>query len=641
MADSEAKVEISIEASQKTGAISAAATDVDGLRAKIEGAGEAAKESSQGFAALDEATKQLTGALATLGTAAAIGDFFKSAVQESIKEAESLRTLRSAIESTGASFGQMSESVERFGQSQQAITRFSDDETYSALAQLTRVTRDVGQAMTATALAQNIAAGTNKSLGESVQLVNDLISGQERAVKSARKELGSFVGDATTNQQALDNLKRSFMGAAEAEESFSKSQAQASHNIDDVKQKIGDALLPVLSALTTTLGYLIKGYEELGVAIGASMAASVTITIGAVKTMMAAQKLHFSEALSTAKETTTRLGVIAEESAADIAAIEARWNKQRLEDSRENGELRAHESVAAQDQAAQKKLEIETKLAEDTKRAVLDEFDFKRAKLDEELQAARDAGVEKLQIKLNGQTQSLDLDSVRSIQELQIAQDQATKLGEIEAKKTADKRAQDKIQAALDEQRKKDIQSTLNFISTLQRAKSKELAAIGKAAAISETIINTAAAVMGAYRSLSWIPVVGPALGASAAALVATAGAAQVAMISGVQLREGGVGMGSPGGTAVTFAEDNRAEAVLPLENPRAMGMIAKAITERMPEGGGGGSTTINLSVMCEVPEWRSIIDRLAEEAQNGSPEIIRLARRLGDLNELHAGRAS
>ncbi|WP_379963996.1 hypothetical protein [Epilithonimonas sp. UC225_85] len=63
--------------------------------------------------------------------------------------------------------------------------------------------------------------------------------------------------------------------------------------------------------------------------------------------------------------------------------------------------------------------------------------------------------------------------------------------------------------------------------------------ALGKAAAIAETSINTYAAATAAYKSLAAIPIVGPALGAVAAGFAVAAGLANVGRIVGVKVPDG------------------------------------------------------------------------------------------------------
>lgn len=124
--------------------------------------------------------------------------------------------------------------------------------------------------------------------------------------------------------------------------------------------------------------------------------------------------------------------------------------------------------------------------------------------------------------------------------------------------KAAIKEAQ--MHKILYEQRKQDFQSTLQFISSLSQSENKKLASIGKAAAIATATIDTFAGVGKAWA-------LGPILGPPLAALVLTAGMANVARISGVQLAEGGIVMPQQGGVQATIAEAGQPEAVIPLED--------------------------------------------------------------------------
>lgn len=165
---------------------------------------------------------------------------------------------------------------------------------------------------------------------------------------------------------------------------------------------------------------------------------------------------------------------------------------------------------------------------------------------------------------------------------------------------------QDMWELELRKQKMAQFESFLNFVSTLQSAKSKELAAIGKAAAISEATINTYRAAQGAYSAMAGIPIVGPALGAAAAALAVTAGLANVARISGVQLAEGGVVMPRPGGTQATIGEAGSAEAVIPLDDDRAMEAMG---------GLGGPSIVINAgTIIADEMSIREFAEKIDEQ---------------------------
>lgn len=129
----------------------------------------------------------------------------------------------------------------------------------------------------------------------------------------------------------------------------------------------------------------------------------------------------------------------------------------------------------------------------------------------------------------------------------------------------------------LSKRRIEDLSSTLNFISSLSTAKNKELAAIGKAANIAVATMDTYQA---ANKALASAP---PPWNFALAAAVVTAGLVNVSKIVGVQLAEGGIVMPRSGGTLATIGEAGSPEAVIPLNDPRAMSMM----------GGTKGGTTI------------------------------------------------
>lgn len=101
------------------------------------------------------------------------------------------------------------------------------------------------------------------------------------------------------------------------------------------------------------------------------------------------------------------------------------------------------------------------------------------------------------------------------------------------------------------------------YMKGLMSVKSKELFEIGKLGAIGETVVNTYTAAMGAYKALSSIPYVGPALGAAAAAAAIAYGMTQVAQIKATPY--GGTAGG--GGAAVPTFNAN-ATTGLPTQNP-------------------------------------------------------------------------
>jgi hypothetical protein len=89
-----------------------------------------------------------------------------------------------------------------------------------------------------------------------------------------------------------------------------------------------------------------------------------------------------------------------------------------------------------------------------------------------------------------------------------------------------------------------DVQSTQYFLdqlSNMMSSHNKTAFEIGKAAAISNTVIKTYEAAQGAFAALADIPYVGPALGAAAAAAAIVAGLARVQQIRSTSFGSGSV----------------------------------------------------------------------------------------------------
>ncbi len=118
-----------------------------------------------------------------------------------------------------------------------------------------------------------------------------------------------------------------------------------------------------------------------------------------------------------------------------------------------------------------------------------------------------------------------------------------------------------------------------------------------KVAASAETLINTYAGARATYKSLAGIPVVGPALGAIAAAAAVVSGLADVARINGVGFAEGGwTGPGSKHQVAGVVHAD---EYVVPKHvnnNPIARPHIAALESMRMRPYFDGGLVTRSIA---------------------------------------------
>ena len=116
-------------------------------------------------------------------------------------------------------------------------------------------------------------------------------------------------------------------------------------------------------------------------------------------------------------------------------------------------------------------------------------------------------------------------------------------------------------------------------LAGMMQSKNRAMWEVGKAAAISETIIQTYRAAQGAYAALASIPYVGPVLGAAAAAAAIVAGIARVQQIRSTSF-------GSTSASPVYNANPNTGVPTAPIGSP---------IGQTAPTGGQNVTYVINV----------------------------------------------
>lgn len=102
------------------------------------------------------------------------------------------------------------------------------------------------------------------------------------------------------------------------------------------------------------------------------------------------------------------------------------------------------------------------------------------------------------------------------------------------------------LQKFLNSQEVQGVSDTATRLAQLQNSKNKTLKDIGKKAALAQIAIDTARGAIAAYTSLAGLPIVGPVLGAAAAAALIAYGAEQVSAVNSAQ--RGGIVPNAIGG---------------------------------------------------------------------------------------------
>jgi len=174
---------------------------------------------------------------------------------------------------------------------------------------------------------------------------------------------------------------------------------------------------------------------------------------------------------------------------------------------------------------------------------------------------------------------------------------EAAKLGiEQKYRQQATKLALDevKFKQQMMDQEVKDRQSQIQTLSALQNSQNEYSKTVGKAFAVANTIIKTQEGAQAAYAALAGIPLIGPGLGAAAAAAVIADGASRIATIRGAQTGITEV----PGiGTRDSFGPVALAPGERVVDGPTNQDLKAAIARILSNEVGGGGQMEVVISL--------------------------------------------
>jgi len=684
------KQQISIEASKKTGAINVAATEMQKFGDKAQAAGAKTKTTTSALGGL-------TSAFGGLIAGASVIQFFKSAVSAAIKQEDAVNKLNTALRIQGNFTAAASRELQEYASALQKTTRFGDETILGTQALLASFGIQGEELKKTTQATLDLATATGTDLNAAALLLAKAFKGETGSLSRYGIILDENTPKSEKFSAAIAEINKNFGGSAQADaKTFGGAMAQLGNTLGDVGEEIGKGLIPAITnfgdstkdsipfitnfglAIAGIVGTAITGIKSVVDILTQAVSASVSIMeagIGVitssftavVEIVRALLSGNISEASAALGNLGNSISGIASKAKTDIAAagskvvedatknsesLKATWagtfgeiagmHQEHIDGKKERETASNEEEKAAAAELAQHKLAVNDELAQKfLESQEVKEVDL-RAALDAEIEAARAVGLEKIQIKRDGVTQEIAIEQFRQ-QQIEIIKKKESLAIDAEDKKIALGQAkQAKDEETLRKAKISGTKNALSAISALQNSKSKELVIIGKAAAAANIIINTAQGISAAWK-------LGPILGPILAPLVAVAGAAQLAAVAGVQLQEGGVTTGTgPEGILANIGEKGRAEAVIPLEDPQALKQVGDAISSAAG-GGGAGGVTVNitnnfilpgLEAMRDPAVAREVMEIMAAQMEEATPEAVVAARRTSDLAELNEGRA-
>lgn len=198
--------------------------------------------------ALKKALVPATAALA--GLTAAAGLSLKAAVEDQAQQQELARTLKQTTDATVAQV----EAVEQYIAKTEKAAAVSDAELRPAFANLVRATGDVTEAQDLMTIALDVAAGTGKDLETVTEALQEAFQGEVGPLKELDRSLTDMIRSGADADEVMGQLAATFSGAAqESTETLEGRFKLMKIELDNAKESIGVALLPILERLVPVL----------------------------------------------------------------------------------------------------------------------------------------------------------------------------------------------------------------------------------------------------------------------------------------------------------------------------------------------------------------------------------------------------
>jgi hypothetical protein len=222
----------------------------------IAGLDKADKETRSFTNKLDDALKVGAAAFLAVGAAAAtmaikIGvDAVKAAIEDEKAQVSLATTLRNTTKATD----QQVKAVEDYIDKTARATGVTDDQLRPSLDRLVRSTGDVTKAQKLQQLALDISAGTGKDLATITEGLGKAYDGNLGALKRLGVPLDASIIKAKDFDAAVKALSETFAGQADAAaDTFAGRMARINIAVDEAKEQIGFALLPILEKFATVM----------------------------------------------------------------------------------------------------------------------------------------------------------------------------------------------------------------------------------------------------------------------------------------------------------------------------------------------------------------------------------------------------
>ena len=498
--------------------------------------------------------------------------------------------LNTALKNQGTYSDEYSASLQKTASELQKVTTFSDEAIMGTQSLLSTFGLAGDKLDSTTKAAMNLSTGLGIDLRTATLMLGKAWAGETGTLSRYGIKVDESKNATEKFADVMKQVEGRFGGSAQAAlNTYSGRVENLKNRFDDLKEKVGKELVPVMEFWVAKMNLAMGAVEKMtqGENIQAKFVDKNTEALRQRIEVLIAQR----DAIAGTKFILFKEG--------SIAAVQAEID--RLTAGLEKTQALGRGELAKQEQAAAP----ESKQVGEESATVL-QTTVAQEEIAKRIYAAQNEQIEMQAIRGSGelnalQNMGLHKNAVDTLRTQEMAAELEALGQHNQAKLMLDKQASINSETVA-KGRAQMLMGHLAMIASLSSAKSKALQVIGKIAAANMAIMNTA---MGVTQALAWYP---PPISFIMAAAVAAAGAVQIGTIAGVQMAEGGMLMPTAGGVPAIMAEVGKAEVAIPLDDERTKEKLRDTFDQ-----GGGTNVTIQAGVVVadsmSVKQFARMID--------------------------------
>jgi hypothetical protein len=512
---------------------------------------------------------------------------FLSSSLDSFSEADkAVNRLNTALKNQGFYTSSYSKALVDNATALQAVTTFGDEAILETQTMLTTFGLAGAKLRETTKATLDLSQAMGIDLKSATLLMGKAFAGET----SSLSRYGIMIGEGGTAtekfDQALAKVQSRFGGAAaDAVGTYAGQVLQLTNKFDDLKELIGKELLPVAKYWVENLMKMAR-WTEKALESEDRLTNSSDKIIVSIRQRIEILKQEMQIAAGSLEDQIKRKAVLDSTIAVYVKLTDA---AKKAGNARQEAE-KEPESKGPVEVEIGNKTE-DTHAGEIAKKLALDEeyaIESGAISADQDLSRLEAMGLlAEAKATLKAEEMAAELQAVGQHENAKLLLERNSALNSV----------------AIQKMRSAATMQMLGMVATLSNAKNKEIAVVGKAAAIAMTLINAHVAAGKAMAAFAAIPPLAIAMGG----IMEAAGLAQAAQIAGVPLAEGGMVLPRSGGVPAIMAEAGKSEVAIPLDDERTKEKLRDTL------GGGGNSVIVQVGTLVatreSMTELASIID--------------------------------